>query len=180
LKDPFAKPTPEESDTFVEWMAGWINYGCVRSDERLASIIAAKSLPLRNKIFDLPLKDTNDKGPRFNFFSGELQSACHDAFFDATIICISHSAELMRRIPQKVIEAISASLTLYNNHQCLGFGEDVQRAAWDHRDKVLLLQVSSDNGLFTNIGDGAIQFWITHEDLAAKSFDKVFMTAECS
>lgn len=44
----------------------------------------------------------------------------------------------------------------------------------------MLLEVLSDRYLFTNFGDGALQFWITPEDLKAMWFDKTFMTTECT
>ncbi|OAI04379.1 hypothetical protein A1353_13330 [Methylomonas methanica] len=182
--NPFTEPSDNEKEQFVDWLAGWINLGCARSDKRLAELLGEKSFPVFDTGFDLPEVDKGNNSLRFyTFFSSRLQSACHSAFCDASIMCLSHSAALSELIPKETFESLlllPAYDVRYGFHRCLGYGTCVQRAAYRHRDKVLLLEVRSDKALFTNFGDGALQFWITPEDLAARRFDQAFVTAECT
>jgi uncharacterized protein YwqG len=180
--NPFTEPSNNEKEQFVDWLAGWINHGCSRSDKRLLEVIEEKSFPVFDTDFDLPREDIGKKSLCFStFFAGRLQSACYSAFCDATIMCLSHSAAVSKLIPQETFESLLPAYDKrYGFHRCLGYGACVQHAAHQHRDKILLLEVQSDNALFTNFGDGALQFWITPEHLAARRFDQAFITAECT
>lgn len=65
-------------------------------------------------------------------------------------------------------------------HQTLGYGEQCQSAAQDRVNDVLLFQVSGDGlGWQGRFDAMLLQFWIKPQDLAAKRFDRVEMTAEC-
>lgn len=44
------------------------------------------------------------------------------------------------------------------------------------RELVLLLELSSDEGLAHYFGEGVYQFWIRPEDLAARRFDCVVLS----
>ncbi|WP_171697411.1 DUF1963 domain-containing protein [Methylomonas sp. ZR1] len=184
VENPFAEPSADEKERFVDWLAGWINHGCARSEKRLAEALEEKSFPVFDTGFDLPREDAGNKDLCFTyFFASSLQSACHSAFCDATIMCLSHSAAVSALIPKETFESLlrlPAYDKRYGFHRCLGYGYCVQHAAYQHRDKVLLLEVQSDPALFTNFGDGALQFWIRPEDLAARRFDQAFVTSECT
>ena len=56
---------------------------------------------------------------------------------------------------------------------------DVQGNQWDRaRTHLLLLELSSNDGLGHHFGEGVYQFWITPDDLKARRFDKVELTAD--
>lgn len=65
-------------------------------------------------------------------------------------------------------------------HQLLGHPSDVQGApARMEPDHTLLMQFDSDDATFWMWGDaGVLQFWIRPEDLSARRFDRVVLTAE--
>ena len=68
---------------------------------------------------------------------------------------------------------------LHQRHQMFGFGTNVQNASEDHLDKILLLQLYSDGAMSWEFGDvGAVQFWISKEDLVNRRFEKVVVTLE--
>lgn len=184
VDNPFSEPSADEKEQFVDWLAGWINHGCAKFGKRLAEALGEKSFPVLDTGFDLPREDTGNKDLCFSyFFASHLQSACHSAFCDSSIMCLSHSAALSELIPKETFEPLlrlAAYNKRYDFHRCLGYGACVQHAAYQHRDKVLLLEVRSDKALFTNFGDGALQFWIRPEDLAARRFDQAFATSECT
>lgn len=62
--------------------------------------------------------------------------------------------------------------------QIFGAGALMQRAALDHEDKVLLMQVSQAAGADYARYDMLMQIWITPEDLAMGTFDKITTTLE--
>lgn len=67
----------------------------------------------------------------------------------------------------------------FARHQMFGYGTNVQNAAEEHIDKVLLLQLYSDGAMSWLFGDvGAVQYWISKDDLKHKRFDKVIVTLE--
>lgn len=45
-------------------------------------------------------------------------------------------------------------------------------------EHILLLQLSANEGLGQHLGEGVLQFWIKPEDLEARRFDQVLLTAE--
>ena len=56
---------------------------------------------------------------------------------------------------------------------------DVQGNQWDRaKTHLLLLELSSNEALGHHFGEGVYQFWITPEDLKARRFDKVELTAD--
>jgi uncharacterized protein DUF1963 len=56
---------------------------------------------------------------------------------------------------------------------------DVQGNQWERaKTHLLLLELSSNNGLGHHFGEGVYQFWITPADLRARRFDKVELTAD--
>jgi Domain of unknown function (DUF1963) len=56
---------------------------------------------------------------------------------------------------------------------------DVQAHQWDRaKMHLLLLELSSNEALGHEFGEGVYQFWITPADLRARRFDKVVLTAD--
>jgi hypothetical protein len=56
---------------------------------------------------------------------------------------------------------------------------DVQGHQWDRaKTHLLLLELSSNEGLGHHFGEGVYQFWITPENLKARRFDRVELTAD--
>jgi hypothetical protein len=56
---------------------------------------------------------------------------------------------------------------------------DVQGNQWDRaKTHLLLLEISSNEGLGYHFGEGVYQFWITPDDLGARRFDKVELTSD--
>ena len=56
---------------------------------------------------------------------------------------------------------------------------DVQGHQWERaKTHLLLLEMSSKDGLGHHFGEGVYQFWITPDDLKARRFDKVELTAD--
>ena len=56
---------------------------------------------------------------------------------------------------------------------------DVQGHQWDRaKTHLLLLEISSNDGLGHHFGEGVYQFWITPGDLKARRFDKVELSAD--
>jgi hypothetical protein len=96
---------------------------------------------------------------------------------DAINLVPPHVLELVR---WRHSPAITKSLVGFTRHQLLGTGRTIQHAAIQFRDTHrLLAQFDSDIGINWMWGDmGALQYWITHDDLAARRFDRVTMTAE--
>ena len=62
--------------------------------------------------------------------------------------------------------------------QMFGYGELVQTAEYDNRDKVMLLRLGNQFGTGIDFGDVAIQIWISHGDLKHKRFDRIEWTVE--
>ena len=88
-------------------------------------------------------------------------------------------------IPEPGVEATAQSNQLdfewdYGPHQMLGYGTTVQWAPVQNRDKVLLLQLHSDEALGWFSGSCVLQFWIDKSDFKRRQFHKAFATIECN
>lgn len=112
-----------------------------------------------------------------------LDSLLREAVRLTCCLCEERQASL-ERVPGKYRPATSARAERpVSLHQMLGYGEAVQSTPIDRADQVLLLQVKSD--LYLEWWPdaepfGVIQFWIDPEDLAARRFDKVSVTFDCT
>ncbi len=181
VSEPYAEPTTEEKASFIEWVAGWINHGCALGDARLGQILEQNDYPRTPTTYRLPRIGILNKFTYSRFFGDRLKWACLSALHDATALCMGNSAEAAARIPPSAFEHLQPSNhSISDFHRSLGYGTCVQHAAYKFKDKVLLLEVQDDRYLFSNFGGGALQFWISSEDLKAMRFDKAFMTVECT
>lgn len=71
-------------------------------------------------------------------------------------------------------------LPIGSPHQMFGLGTDIQGGIWERAGAVLLLQLVHDDMQDWRFGDnGAFQFWISPDDLAAGRWDRVELTFEC-
>jgi uncharacterized protein YwqG len=102
---------------------------------------------------------------------------------------ISHSSESASQIPFEafsflrnrhlLIQKTQNGFTRFRPHRMLAPPSAVQ---WKHMEMapnhILLLELSENDGLGHHLGDGVLQFWIRPEDLQARNFDRVVLTAE--
>lgn len=89
--------------------------------------------------------------------------------------------DLFERLPDDLVKFINDRYRTPTRsfHHMFGLGVDVQEAPYRHLGDHLLLQIVYDSLVQMKFGDvGAIQFWVSAEDLAAQRWDKVRMTFE--
>ena len=89
--------------------------------------------------------------------------------------------DVTQRIRHRHALAVQTERGLYASppNRMLGPPVDVQGHQWDRaRTHLLLLELSSNDGLGHHFGEGVYQFWITPADLAARRFDRVQLTAD--
>jgi uncharacterized protein YwqG len=102
--------------------------------------------------------------------------------------CILHSAAAAALVPPEAAQQLLPHHTplaegngrTAGRHQMLGRGRNIQGAP-DHMQPthILLMQLDTDAGLDWMMADcGALQYWISLEDLRAKDFDRVEVTIE--
>lgn len=182
-KNQLFEATVAERDEFVNWLSGWINYcACFKDyNNMLHNLIKYKNYPLRQSSFEIDTPE-QDKETHFHFhFSKSLQFECMGAFDSANKKLLNKAPEFFWRVCKVSPEDFSkVNPSALGMHKALGYGTVVQHAASKHRDKVLLLEVMSDANYFSNFGDGALQFWISADNLKAGNFSEAFITAECT
>ena len=97
---------------------------------------------------------------------------------------LSAGPEAAARIPPDVVDYIRSRHALARELEgrlhinipdhMLGPATDVQGYVDERaREFVLLLELSSDEGIAHYFGEGVLQFWIRPDDLAARRFDRV-------
>ncbi len=131
--------------------------------------------------------DPSRQAHQDELFVSKLNNHTVDAFFHGMDQCLMHP-EAAGVVPTHLLEVvrwrhspvITQSLVGFTRHQLLGTGRTIQHAAIQFRDSHrLLAQFDSDSGINWMWGDmGALQYWISHADLAARRFDRVIMTGE--
>lgn len=175
-------PNSSQKTAFVDWLASWTNFFSAAGDSSLKTIIDEKQLPMRIDFLDACEADKLGQARHgYSKIARDIHSACEAAIFDATVLSIGHSGDILAQIPPELRNLVVEESDLQHaTHKSLGYGNNVQRAAHDERNSVLLLEVVSDKSLFTNFGDGALQFWIRSEDLSDRRFNEAYMTAECT
>ncbi len=99
---------------------------------------------------------------------------------DGLALALDSLAGAPESIPAAMREAWAPALQPpRGRHQMLGYGALVRTAALT--DDVLLLQVRTDPGMLATWADsatGALQIWMSPEDLAARAFDRATTTIE--
>ena len=112
-----------------------------------------------------------------------------EAVTDSIEASLVQSAESAARIPPDVVRrvhhrhalAVRTDNGIHANtpHRMLAPPVDVQGNQWDRaKTHLLLLEISSNEGLGHHFGEGVIQFWISPADLKARRFEKVELTAD--
>jgi hypothetical protein len=90
-------------------------------------------------------------------------------------------ADVVRRVHSRHALAIRSERGLFAStpNRMLSAPVDVQGNQWERaKTHLLLLELSSNEGLGHHFGEGVYQFWITPDDLKARRFDKVELTAD--
>ncbi|HXC53090.1 MAG TPA: DUF1963 domain-containing protein [Candidatus Limnocylindrales bacterium] len=112
-----------------------------------------------------------------------------DALTQSIESSLSHSARAAARVPSEIADrirgrhalAVQTDSGIHANipDRMLAPPVDVQGNQWERaQTHLLLLELSSNQGLGHNFGEGVFQFWITPEDFKASRFDKVEVTAD--
>lgn len=118
-----------------------------------------------------------------------VRSVMQDAVTMSIEASLVESREAARRIPSDVARRVHNRHALAVLHdgrlftnipdRMLAPPVDVQGNQWERaQTNLLLLELSSNEGLGHHFGEGVYQFWITAEDLKARRFDKVELTAD--
>lgn len=90
-------------------------------------------------------------------------------------------ADVARRVHSRHALAVRHEERLFVNtpDRMLAAPVDVQGNQWERaKTHLLLLELSSNEGLGHHFGEGVYQFWITPADLKARRFEKVVLTAD--
>jgi hypothetical protein len=90
-------------------------------------------------------------------------------------------ADVVRRVHSRHALAVQSERGLFASipDRMLAPPVDVQGHQWDRaKTHLLLLELSSNEPLGHEFGEGVYQFWITPADLRARRFDKVTLTAD--
>ncbi len=102
---------------------------------------------------------------------------------------LAASAEAAARVPDAVARRLHGRHALAvrtergfhisTPDRMLALASDVQGNQWDRAaTHLLLLEISSNDGIGHFFGEGVYQFWITPEDLNARRFDRVVLTSD--
>ncbi|WP_020407832.1 DUF1963 domain-containing protein [Hahella ganghwensis] len=164
-KGPFTPLTENERRSIIKW----------------SSDIFLKSLEVWHS------KDNKDKAERdvaykiWNFLLYEVEGSA----LEATSRCLDleQSNRALLNTAEKDdflrwFEGLAPNST-FHRHQMFGYGVNVQNAAEENIDKVLLLQLYTDGPMSWMFADvGAVQYWISKDDLKNRRFDKVTVTME--
>jgi len=116
-----------------------------------------------------------------------LNECLDDAFARGPDYCLAHSAQAAALIGAEARAALrwkhapvvsDEEETRVVLHQMLASGSNVAGAPQHLRDThLLLMQLDSDDGLDWSWADGgALRYWITPQDLAARRFDRISVT----
>jgi hypothetical protein len=90
-------------------------------------------------------------------------------------------ADVARRVHGRHALAVQSDQGLFvtSPDRMLAPPVDVQGHQWERaKTHLLLLELSSNEGLGHHFGEGVYQFWITPDDLKARRFDKVELTTD--
>jgi Domain of unknown function (DUF1963) len=118
-----------------------------------------------------------------------VRFAITDALTMSVEASLNDSPEAAARIPSDVARRVHGrhALAVHSEKglfartpdRMLAPPVDVQGYQWDRaKTHLLLLELSSNDGLGHHFGEGVYQFWITPADLRARRFDKVELTAD--
>ena len=119
--------------------------------------------------------------PFYQFTQGELLSI-EEAMTATLVAAANESPEVYAKLPFEVRDDIDTCHRIASKgcwHQMFGRGSEIQTAVSDHTHHHLLLQLHSDQLVNWMWEDkGAVQFWITEDDMLAQNWDEVEVTVE--
>jgi Domain of unknown function (DUF1963) len=112
-----------------------------------------------------------------------------DVVFESAAASLSHSPVAAARVPQELYPRIAyrralavnsgTGLFVRDDPRMLSAASSVQYIQEEMAPThIMLFELSSGDGLGHRFGEGVFQFWITPDDLAARRFEKVVLTAE--
>jgi hypothetical protein len=168
------------------------------SDAEFAAMSEAASSELRHweeRASAAPASDAvpPDERDRFWAWMTEREWMTWHVITDAATLSVeaslADSPDASRRIPADAVERIrhrhalavetESGLHVNTPDRMLAAPVDVQGNIEDRvREFLLLLELSSDDGLAHYFGEGVLQFWIRPADLAARRFDRVEFSAD--
>lgn len=110
---------------------------------------------------------------------GMFQDAQNDAIDQTIEACLSHSAETAALISPEQVAHVRRRIG-HRAHWMGGYPSSIQEAGDEYApDHFLLMEFGDDPGIGWGWGESlAIQYWISHQDLADRQFHKVFITVE--
>jgi hypothetical protein len=172
--------TPEERKAYRSWVSGRYLKHRKAWSELFEGVGWKPGFLLR--LFGRPDPDPQrieaERSAHQAIWSGLLDPMLHSVL-DATSICLDAEVKDRTLVSPAMLDDYACELQSYGFHQMFGFGKSIQNAADENRDKLLLLQLTTDYGMFWMFGDcGAIQIWIDREDLAAGRFERATITLE--
>lgn len=109
--------------------------------------------------------------PRYSYYWDHMfrQAACDElqmASINGTLDQLNEKLALY--LPGEIQKGVK------NHIQVGGFGLDIQLQAASRREPIMLLQIEEF------ISMGILQYWISHDDLSSRRFDKVYCTNDCT
>jgi len=163
---PFTPVPQADRDALRAWLAALDAYELKGFLQRFAAPARTERLP------DFAPRDLNDLLRRAAVAGGD---ACLG--YGAAALLPAETVE--RLAPRHAPAHRAGSMRQMRRHQLLGLPREVQNAAEDFADHVLLAQFDYDDAMFWHWGDvGVIQFWIRPEDLAARRFERAVASFE--
>jgi hypothetical protein len=123
-----------------------------------------------------------DKAWLVRFVIGDaLTMSIEASLIDSQEAAARIPADVARRVHGRHALAVQTERGLFvtTPDRMLAPPVDVQGHQWERaKTHLLLLELSSNDGLGHHFGEGVYQFWITPADLKARRFDKVELTAD--
>jgi hypothetical protein len=151
---------------------GWLN--------RAASHVAFTAVP--EAMSDEFWSWLADKAWIVRFVIGDAMTMSIEAsLVDSQEAAARIPADVVRRVHGRHALAVRSQQGLFvtTPDRMLAPPVDVQGNQWDRaKTHLLLLEMSSNDGLGHHFGEGVYQFWITPDNLRARRFDKVELTTD--
>lgn len=133
-----------------------------------------------------------DSDSFWEFLAANSRLSMHvlgDALIASIEASLTGSAEAAARVPSEIADRIRSRHALAVRTErgfhvnipdrMLAPPVDVQGNQWDRaKTHLLLLEISSNEGLGHRFGEGVYQFWIAPEDLRAGRFDRAELTSD--
>jgi Domain of unknown function (DUF1963) len=110
-----------------------------------------------------------------------IDDFANDILLESAVASLCHSPTAANRVPLRLLPFIEAKRALAVNSattRMLSANETLQTEPSDlTQTHIMLFEFVDDEALGHRFGGGVFQFWITPDDLAARRFEKVVLTA---